>query len=492
MALIKCPECGKEISDKAPNCIHCGYPLLNEDVVAPMPAEIDGQNKKVHCIQTKSKSLKTNSKLKVITGFVSKINPAARILISVVLVIGSLVCLVQGKNILNDGSYEFYKTHYKECMDGYENSLASAKTAGYLFKSSYESIAAKYKEMAEDDLAKIDSYRTKAITFYVSFAVLLLIAIAFICGVNIKKIFSSGIKAMTDDADSNIPPMIGGAITESNGHENVLSEKPSSDEPVQYAVLSDNESPSINAVAISDVVAEPDSYLSIENGIEFNGVEKVEQNPTGVSKYKKPTIIVGIVAAVLIVLSLGTNIFEKNYCAVEDCNREIDDDATYCSLHTCHQSDCSNKALEDGHYCYSHTCKLSGCYEKIATSYISNTNSYCSKHQQAYNSAVSTANLVVSNNKIEHNTSYTVFTATITNNGAATYKFVTVKGSFTSKNGAVLDTDSTYAIGSEGLAPGESTTFRMSIPKNRSVTNCTVSITDYDIASVNTSLIDFD
>lgn len=32
MALIKCPECGREISDKAPACIHCGFPLslLNE------------------------------------------------------------------------------------------------------------------------------------------------------------------------------------------------------------------------------------------------------------------------------------------------------------------------------------------------------------------------------------------------------------------------------------------------------------------------------
>ena len=27
MALIKCPECGKEISDKANACVHCGYPL---------------------------------------------------------------------------------------------------------------------------------------------------------------------------------------------------------------------------------------------------------------------------------------------------------------------------------------------------------------------------------------------------------------------------------------------------------------------------------
>lgn len=27
MALIKCPECGKEISDKAEVCPSCGYPV---------------------------------------------------------------------------------------------------------------------------------------------------------------------------------------------------------------------------------------------------------------------------------------------------------------------------------------------------------------------------------------------------------------------------------------------------------------------------------
>lgn len=30
MSLIKCPECGKEISDKATVCIHCGYPIKEE------------------------------------------------------------------------------------------------------------------------------------------------------------------------------------------------------------------------------------------------------------------------------------------------------------------------------------------------------------------------------------------------------------------------------------------------------------------------------
>lgn len=28
MSLIKCPECGKEISDKSHICIHCGYSLF--------------------------------------------------------------------------------------------------------------------------------------------------------------------------------------------------------------------------------------------------------------------------------------------------------------------------------------------------------------------------------------------------------------------------------------------------------------------------------
>lgn len=27
MALVNCPECGKEISDRSKACIHCGFPL---------------------------------------------------------------------------------------------------------------------------------------------------------------------------------------------------------------------------------------------------------------------------------------------------------------------------------------------------------------------------------------------------------------------------------------------------------------------------------
>lgn len=49
MALIKCPECGSEISDKAPACIHCGFPLnqnetsANCDIVALFESVLTGR-----------------------------------------------------------------------------------------------------------------------------------------------------------------------------------------------------------------------------------------------------------------------------------------------------------------------------------------------------------------------------------------------------------------------------------------------------------------
>ena len=68
----------------------------------------------------------------------------------------------------------------------------------------------------------------------------------------------------------------------------------------------------------------------------------------------------------------------------------------------------------------------------------------------------------------------------MTNNGKKTYRFVTIKGSFENSSGTVVDTDSTYAVGSEGLAPGESKSFRMSVRKDTTIEDCSISITDYD------------
>ena len=38
MAMIKCPECGNMVSDKAPTCIYCGTPLqVNKSVKIKIP-----------------------------------------------------------------------------------------------------------------------------------------------------------------------------------------------------------------------------------------------------------------------------------------------------------------------------------------------------------------------------------------------------------------------------------------------------------------------
>lgn len=73
MALIKCPECGKKISDKAAACIHCGCPLehnhdnhnsqtdeitINKDAV--LLPEINGENTAIEPAKSKRKFYQSN------------------------------------------------------------------------------------------------------------------------------------------------------------------------------------------------------------------------------------------------------------------------------------------------------------------------------------------------------------------------------------------------------------------------------------------------
>lgn len=109
-----------------------------------------------------------------------------------------------------------------------------------------------------------------------------------------------------------------------------------------------------------------------------------------------------------------------------------------------------------------------------------NTSNTYSSHTPSYTYENASTVLKFSNIRVTHNSSYTVCTGTVTNNGSKTYKFVEIKGSFENYSGTVVDTDWTYAVGNEGLAPGESATFRMSIPKDSSVRDCSISIIDYD------------
>lgn len=70
MALINCPECGKEVSDKAKACIHCGFPL---DELQSMPvshnAQMDNSSPKPISKDTPKKVVISNfNELKLLYG----------------------------------------------------------------------------------------------------------------------------------------------------------------------------------------------------------------------------------------------------------------------------------------------------------------------------------------------------------------------------------------------------------------------------------------
>ncbi|MGL4519556.1 MAG: hypothetical protein ACRCUJ_07770 [Phocaeicola sp.] len=61
MALINCPECGKEISDKSASCIGCGNPINKQEVVTIVKEETKDQ-RRLLCPKCLSKELHTEHK----------------------------------------------------------------------------------------------------------------------------------------------------------------------------------------------------------------------------------------------------------------------------------------------------------------------------------------------------------------------------------------------------------------------------------------------
>ncbi len=148
----------------------------------------------------------------------------------------------------------------------------------------------------------------------------------------------------------------------------------------------------------------------------------------------------------------------------------------------CNYSGCNNKPVSGSDYCYTHKCAVATCN----SSHYSYSN-YCYYHYLLYDddagssgSYVSSSDLVISSPSITSGYSYTYAEGTIKNNSSSTVEYVKIKGAFTDSSGNVIDTDWTYAVGSEGLAPGESCKWKMSVDKDYRITKCKVSIMDFD------------
>lgn len=146
----------------------------------------------------------------------------------------------------------------------------------------------------------------------------------------------------------------------------------------------------------------------------------------------------------------------------------------------CDESGCSNKTAPGSDYCYLHKCIM-------CSSSNYGTSDYCFAHYLLYdddadylNNSVSSWDLDISNINVYSSSNYTYAEGKITNNSDSTVSFVKIKGSFKTGSGTVVDTDWTYAVGTEGLAPGESCKWKLSVEKDSTIKSCSVSILDYD------------
>lgn len=116
MALIQCPECGKEVSDKARKCPHCGYPLEDidfekEEVAEETPIETVGDHISKEVVEEKIVKEKKAIPKKVIIGIISGV------------VVASLVGYFATSNIraYNKGKELYSQKKYKEAIEKFSD-----------------------------------------------------------------------------------------------------------------------------------------------------------------------------------------------------------------------------------------------------------------------------------------------------------------------------------------------------------------------------------
>lgn len=121
MALIKCTECGKEFSDKASNCPHCGCPI--EDVKSAMAEKEQVKEQKKLAKENKpKKEMKPEQKKKI-----AIISSAAVIVMIIAIVLG----WYYGIKVPRDKAFATYTetaTNYNGSIDTYNQSVEKFNT----------------------------------------------------------------------------------------------------------------------------------------------------------------------------------------------------------------------------------------------------------------------------------------------------------------------------------------------------------------------------
>lgn len=110
MALINCPECGKEISDKAKNCIHCGYPLdsvKSENISVVTKNTDENSDETVHintCTENISQTTAPQSKDSNSKDFFNRYKkPIIACLVGVVAIVLVIILVTNPQSSLDEG-----------------------------------------------------------------------------------------------------------------------------------------------------------------------------------------------------------------------------------------------------------------------------------------------------------------------------------------------------------------------------------------------------
>lgn len=137
MALINCPECNEEISDKAGQCPHCGYPL-------------DVKNKE-------NGSKKMSQK-------------------QVILVVVGIICCIIALKLITDDKFKYAVENYSYFVEQYEKNCAMADSYGNrgILGRGYQSVASEWKDLKNVATRWIVMYGGGALIFGVAGFVLII------------------------------------------------------------------------------------------------------------------------------------------------------------------------------------------------------------------------------------------------------------------------------------------------------------------------------
>ena len=150
MALIICPKCQKQISDKAPYCVHCGFVLHNQNenrrFCAGCGNEVVGEDTICpHC------GFQENAKSRLV-GIDKK-----KIMIGIAI---SLAMLIAAIALLTTRKFEYYIENISYYTEQYEET--KSHSSGFL-GSSYASLASRWKDMRNEAITYIALHSVGAI-----------------------------------------------------------------------------------------------------------------------------------------------------------------------------------------------------------------------------------------------------------------------------------------------------------------------------------------